>query len=64
MQELPLPEGKTVSDKKLIDKIQADIGLPPEPNTRYMKEKYNKALSAGLILPLEGKPSSEKEKTL
>ncbi|XP_047544364.1 titin-like [Vanessa atalanta] len=61
---LPLPEGKTASDKALINKIRADIGLPPEPTTPSLKEKYNRALDAGLITPLQGKSEQQKEKIL
>uniref|UniRef100_A0A2A4JLR0 Uncharacterized protein n=1 Tax=Heliothis virescens TaxID=7102 RepID=A0A2A4JLR0_HELVI len=61
---LPLPEGKTPSDKILVDKIRAEVGLPPEPETPSLKEKYAKAQAAGLITPLEGKSPAQKEKIL
>ncbi|XP_050361226.1 uncharacterized protein LOC126780647 [Nymphalis io] len=64
LQGIPLPEAKTKSDKKLINKIRADIALPPEPTTPSLKKKYYKALDAGLITPLQGKSVGQKEKIL
>ncbi|CAH2103706.1 unnamed protein product [Euphydryas editha] len=64
MQGIPLPEAKTTSEKKLINKVRADVGLPPEPRTPSLKEKYNKAMDAGLITPLQGKSNGQKEKIL
>ncbi|XP_045458445.1 uncharacterized protein LOC123668796 [Melitaea cinxia] len=64
MQGIPLPEAKTTSEKKLINKIRADVGLPPEPKTSSLKQKYNKAIAAGLITPLQGKSIGQKEKIL
>lgn len=64
MKGVPLPEGKTDSDKNLINKIRLDLGLPPEPKTPSMKDKHAKAAEAGLLLPLEGKPLKEKERIL
>ncbi|XP_021194543.3 uncharacterized protein LOC110379260 isoform X1 [Helicoverpa armigera] len=64
MQNVPLPEGKTPSEKMLIDKVRRDLGLPPEPKTPSMKEKHAKAAKAGFLQPLEGKTPKEKEKIL
>lgn len=64
IQGIPLPEAKTTSEKKLISKVRADVGLPPEPGTPSLKEKYNKAVDAGLITPLQGKSIGQKEKIL
>lgn len=63
-QGIALPEGKTASERKIIDKVRADMGLPPEPKSPSMREKYNKAADVGIMLPLEGKSPSEKEKVL
>ncbi|XP_037303101.1 neurofilament heavy polypeptide-like, partial [Manduca sexta] len=60
MHGIPLPEGKTASEKKLISKVRGQLGLPPEPKTPSEKEKFAKAHAAGLIVPLEGK-SPERE---
>ncbi|XP_059055162.1 uncharacterized protein LOC131849173 [Achroia grisella] len=64
MHGAPLPKGKTLSEKKLIEKVRADIGLPPEPKSRPEKEKYKQAIAAGLVAPLEGKSMSQKRKIL
>ncbi|XP_064076359.1 neurofilament heavy polypeptide-like, partial [Vanessa tameamea] len=64
MQGLPLPEAKTASDKKLLEKVQADLGLPPVPTTPSLKEKYRRAQDAGVIVPLEGKTKSQKAQIL
>nr|XP_034839610.1 titin-like [Maniola hyperantus] len=64
MQSIPLPEAQTVSDQKLMDRVRAKVGLPPEPKTPSAKEKYNKAIAAGLITPLEGKSAAKKEEIL
>ncbi|CAH0577776.1 unnamed protein product [Chrysodeixis includens] len=64
MQGVPLPEGKTPSEKMLIDKVRADLGLPPEPKNAALRDKYNKAADAGLMQPLEGKSQKEKERVL
>ncbi|KAJ0183979.1 hypothetical protein K1T71_000402 [Dendrolimus kikuchii] len=64
MQGIGLPEGETASEKKLIDKVRTEMGLPPEPKSTSDKKKYDKALSEGLIVPLEGKSDSEKERIL
>ncbi|XP_037299644.1 titin [Manduca sexta] len=61
---IPLPEGKTASEKKLIDKVRKDMGIPPEPKTRSMKEKHRMAAAAGILTPLEGKSAAQKEKIL
>ncbi|XP_028034771.1 uncharacterized protein LOC114246448 [Bombyx mandarina] len=61
---IPLPEGRTPSEKKIIDKVRREMGLPPEPKTAAMKEKYDRAAAAGLLTPLEGKTDSQKEKIL
>ncbi|CAH0716313.1 unnamed protein product, partial [Brenthis ino] len=61
---VPLPEGKTASEKKIIDNIRATVGLPPEPKTSFEKVKYKKAIAAGLITPLQGKSETQKEKIL
>ncbi|XP_052751424.1 uncharacterized protein LOC113516805 [Galleria mellonella] len=64
MHDISLPEGKTSSEKKLIEKVRADVGLPPAPKSTIEKEKYKKALAAGFITPLEGKFESQKQKIL
>ncbi|KAJ8737960.1 hypothetical protein PYW08_000555 [Mythimna loreyi] len=64
MKGIPLPEGKTPSEKKLIDKVREDLGLPKEPDTKSLKDKYEKAAKAGLLQPLVGKTPEEKEKIL
>ncbi|KAJ8736837.1 hypothetical protein PYW07_000108 [Mythimna separata] len=64
MRGLPLPEAASASEKKLIDKVRVDLGLPKEPETKSMKAKYEQAAKAGLLQPLEGKTPEEKEKTL
>ncbi|XP_052746746.1 uncharacterized protein LOC112045878 [Bicyclus anynana] len=61
---LPLPEAKSTSEKELMDKIRTELGLPPEPKDKSSKKKYDKALAAGIIIPLNGKTSSEKEEIL
>ncbi|CAH4038629.1 unnamed protein product [Pieris brassicae] len=61
---IPLPEGKTASEKKIIDKVRADLGLPPEPKTSAERTKYKKAFDSGLITPLEGKTPKQKEDIL
>ncbi|XP_047524197.1 uncharacterized protein LOC125062372, partial [Pieris napi] len=61
---IPLPEGKTESEKKILDKVRADLGLPPEPKTSAEKTKYNKAFASGIITPLEGKTPQQKEEIL
>ncbi|CAF4748259.1 unnamed protein product [Pieris macdunnoughi] len=61
---IPLPEGKTESEKKILDKVRADLGLPPEPKTSAEKTKYNKAFASGIITPLEGKTPQQKEDIL
>ncbi|KAJ8736836.1 hypothetical protein PYW07_000107 [Mythimna separata] len=64
MKGIPLPEGKSTSEKKLIDKVRDDLGLPKEPDTKSMKDKYEQAAKAGLLQPLVGKTPEEKEKIL
>ncbi|XP_050683027.1 uncharacterized protein LOC126978333 isoform X4 [Leptidea sinapis] len=64
MNGIPLPEAKSESERKLVDKVRKDLGLPGEPKTRADKSKYKKAVAAGLITPLEGKSFPEKEKLL
>ncbi|XP_045509516.1 uncharacterized protein LOC123705011 isoform X2 [Colias croceus] len=64
MQGKPLPEGRTPSEKKLIDKVRHDLGLPPEPKSQAHKDKYKQAVAAGIIVPLEGKSAAQKEKIL
>ncbi|CAK1554672.1 unnamed protein product [Leptosia nina] len=64
MQGKPLPEPKTPSEEKIVNKVRHDLGLPPEPKTSADKEKYNRALAAGIIVPLEGKSRPEKERIL
>ncbi|XP_038216685.1 uncharacterized protein LOC119835772 [Zerene cesonia] len=64
MQGKPLPEGRTSSEKKIIDKVRQDLGLPPEPKSQADKEKYKQAVAAGIIVPLEGKSAAQKEKIL
>ncbi|KAJ8737958.1 hypothetical protein PYW08_000553 [Mythimna loreyi] len=64
MKGIPLPEGKSPSEKKLIDKVREDLGLPKEPDTKSMKEKYEQAAKAGFLQPLAGKTPEEKEKIL
>ncbi|XP_047524196.1 uncharacterized protein LOC125062371 [Pieris napi] len=61
---IPLPEGQTKSEKKIINKVRADLGLPPEPKTSTEKTKYNKAFASGIITPLEGKTPQQKEDIL
>lgn len=61
---VPLPEGKTPSEKKILAKVRAETGLPPEPKTSSLKEKYKKAEAAGIITPLEGRTPAEKTKIL
>lgn len=61
---ISLPQGETMSEKKLINKVRFDLGLPPEPKTLSMREKYDKAVDAGILQPLEGKTPREKEKIL
>ncbi|KAJ8736834.1 hypothetical protein PYW07_000105 [Mythimna separata] len=64
MKGLPLPEAQSLSEKKLMDKVRKDLGLPKEPDTKSMKEKHEQAAKAGLLQPLEGKTPKQKEKTL
>ncbi|CAG4942767.1 unnamed protein product [Colias eurytheme] len=64
MQGKPLPEGRTPSEKKIIDKVRHDLGLPPEPKSQADKDKYKQAVAAGVIVPLEGKSAAQKEKIL
>ncbi|KAM3968492.1 LOW QUALITY PROTEIN: uncharacterized protein ACR2FA_009378 [Aphomia sociella] len=64
MHGIPLPKGKTASEKKIIDKVRQEVGLPPQPKTLSQKDKYNNAMAAGLITPLEGKSVAQKEKIL
>ncbi|XP_059055117.1 uncharacterized protein LOC131849141 [Achroia grisella] len=52
---IPLPEGKTLSQKKLIKKIRKEMGLLPEPKSSSIRGKMQKAEAAGIITPLEGK---------
>ncbi|VVC86347.1 unnamed protein product, partial [Leptidea sinapis] len=61
---IPLPKAKTDSERKIIEKVRQDLGLPPEPKTSEEKKNYKKAVAAGLVVPLEGKANSEKEKLL
>ncbi|PZC74831.1 hypothetical protein B5X24_HaOG207095 [Helicoverpa armigera] len=58
----PLPEGKTPSEKALIQVVRAELGLPPEPKTASETANMRKAELAGIITPLEGKSPEEKEK--
>ncbi|XP_041986417.1 uncharacterized protein LOC121738443 [Aricia agestis] len=64
MREIPLPDARTGSEKKIIEKVQADIGLPPQPKTSLEKIQYDKAAAKGYITPLEGKSSEQKENIL
>lgn len=64
MSGITLPEGKTASEKKLIDKMRIELGLPPEPRTSAAREKYKKAAASGLLIPLEGKSAAQKKKML
>ena len=64
MQGMALPEGQTAAEKRLIEKVRADLGLPPEPKSSSMKIKYAKAADAGLLQPLEGKSPQEKKRIL
>ncbi|KAJ8737961.1 hypothetical protein PYW08_000556 [Mythimna loreyi] len=64
MKGIPLPKGKSPSEKELIDKVRNDLGLPKEPDTKSMKDKYEQAAKAGLLQPLVGKTPEEKEKIL
>ncbi|XP_063892878.1 uncharacterized protein LOC135117479 [Helicoverpa armigera] len=64
MRGIPLPEGQTPSDKKLIDKVRTDLGLPIEPKNKAIRDKHHKAASAGKLLPLEGKSAAQKENIL
>ncbi|KOB64661.1 Uncharacterized protein OBRU01_23861 [Operophtera brumata] len=61
---LPMPEGKTTSEKVIIDKVRKDLGMPPHPKTPSMKVKYEKAQAQGLMTPLKDKSPSQKEKIL
>ncbi|KAI5640946.1 hypothetical protein NE865_06822 [Phthorimaea operculella] len=61
---IPLPEGKTASQKNQIDKIRKEMGLPPGPRTSSEKAKIEKAYATGAITPLEGKTTQQKEQAL
>ncbi|CAH0703145.1 unnamed protein product [Spodoptera exigua] len=62
MHNIPLPEAKTQSQKRLIDKVRAR--LPPLTKALAMKERLVKATEAGLLDSLVGKTQAEKEKVL
>ncbi|KAI8431190.1 hypothetical protein MSG28_001228 [Choristoneura fumiferana] len=62
-QEIPFPEAKTPSEKKIAKKIRAQLGLPPEPSTKCTqtaKSEKNKAQS--LITQAEIKAIDQKKK--
>ncbi|XP_022125510.2 uncharacterized protein LOC111000398 [Pieris rapae] len=61
---IPLPKAQTASEKKVIEKVRKDLGLPPEPKTSSIRRKYNQAHEAGIITPLEGKTMAQKENIL
>lgn len=64
MDDIPLPEGKTESEKEVIIKVRRELGLPPGPRTAEEKVRYAKAQAGGLITPLKGKSQPQKEKIL
>lgn len=68
----PLPQPKTKSDKELIKKVQTELRRPhevseevkPLDTKKIPSEKLKKLKEAGLLTPLEGKSSEQKEKIL
>ncbi|XP_022833191.1 uncharacterized protein LOC111361090 [Spodoptera litura] len=64
MQGIPLPEGQTPSERKFIEKVRDDLGLPVEPINKAIRDKHEQAARTGLLLPLEGKTTEEKQKIL
>ncbi|XP_026333229.1 uncharacterized protein LOC113240194 [Hyposmocoma kahamanoa] len=64
INDVPLPVAKTSSEKKIIDKVRRDLGLPPQPRTSSENLKYKKATAKGLITPLDAKSMAQKEKIL
>ncbi|KAF9797281.1 hypothetical protein SFRURICE_006263 [Spodoptera frugiperda] len=64
MEGIPLPEGQTPSERKIIEKVRDDLGLPIEPITKAIRDKHEQAARTGLLLPLEGKSTEDKEKIL
>lgn len=64
MEGIPLPEGQTPSERKIIAKVRDDLGLPIEPITKAIRDKHEQAARTGLLLPLEGKSTEDKEKIL
>lgn len=61
---IPLPEPITSSERQIVDKIRKKLGLPPEPKSLSIRDKYNKAQVLEIITHLEGKKPAQKEKIL
>uniref|UniRef100_A0A2A4JKV7 Uncharacterized protein n=1 Tax=Heliothis virescens TaxID=7102 RepID=A0A2A4JKV7_HELVI len=61
---LPLLRGIINSDRKYIEDVRAEFGLPPKPTTPKTKPSYAKAAEAGLSKPLVETNSEDKRNML
>lgn len=62
-QEIPFPEAKTPSEKKIAKKVRAQLGLPPDPSTKCTQTaKYDKDKAQRLITQTARKIIDQKNK--
>ncbi|CAH0703142.1 unnamed protein product [Spodoptera exigua] len=61
---VPLPEGKTPSEKSLIHTVKAEMGIPPVRKQSSHKSVILKARAEGLFSTITGKPHAEKVRIL